>query len=237
MNELLLKTWTKPLDTGSGFEKKLLVNTLNSHSFNIAIKDQAFYNALLKSDILLPDGQGVVLALCFLKGQRVKKIAGYDWLVYELKMLDAIGGRCFFLGSTEKVLRLIKQRVAIDYPNVKVETFSPPFKPEFSAVENAQMIKAVNEFEPHVLFVGMTAPKQEKWAAAHFEDLNAMHIGSIGASFDFLAGTVKRAPGWVIRMGFEWLFRLLSEPRRLWERYLLGNPKFVFYILKEKLKK
>jgi N-acetylglucosaminyldiphosphoundecaprenol N-acetyl-beta-D-mannosaminyltransferase len=237
MNNLIAKTWALPLEMGSNFEKKLLINTLNSHSFNVAIKDPSFFEALMKSDILLPDGHGVVFALRFLEGKKMKKIAGYDLFIYELKQLNRIGGKCFFLGSTEKVLKLIEKRIAAEYPKIKVRSYSPPFKSEFSDVESAQMIKLVNEFEPHVLFVGMTAPKQEKWASAHFEALNARHIDCIGATFDFFAGTVKRAPDWMIRLGLEWLFRLLSEPGRLWKRYLIGNPQFIYFLVKEKLKK
>ncbi len=234
MEKLLSKTWTLPLEMGGTFEKKLLINTINTHSYNVALKDQGFYDALMKSDILLPDGHGVVFAIWMLEGKWVKKIAGYDLLVYELNQLNSVGGKCFFLGSTPKVLQLIEKRMSHEYPQVIVKTYSPPFKPEFSADDNEKMINAVNKFEPHVLFVGMTAPKQEKWAAAHFEALNAMHVGSIGASFDFFAGTIKRAPGWMIWLGFEWLFRLVYEPKRLWERYLIGNPRFIYSVLKQK---
>jgi N-acetylglucosaminyldiphosphoundecaprenol N-acetyl-beta-D-mannosaminyltransferase len=237
MNKLLAKTWRYPLELGSSFEKKLLISTLNTHSFNVALKDREFYDSLMQSDILLPDGHGVVLALRFLENIRVKKIAGYDLLIYELSQLNIIEGKCFFLGSTNKVLDLIEKRILVEFPNVKVKTFSPPFMPEFSAEMSNQMIELVNEFEPHVLFVGMTAPKQEKWAHANFEAINAWHVDCVGATFDFFAGTVKRAPDWMIFWGIEWLFRLLSEPRRLWERYLIGNPKFLLFLVKEKYKK
>ena len=97
------------------------------------------------------------------------------------------------------------------------------------------MIDAVNRVEPDVLFIGMTAPKQEKWAFKYYQMLNAGHICCIGAVFDFYAGTVKRAPEWMISLGMEWFYRLIREPRRMWRRYLIGNIKFIGYILREKL--
>ena len=97
------------------------------------------------------------------------------------------------------------------------------------------MIRKVNDFNPDVLFIGMTAPKQEKWAYQHFNELEAGHICCIGAVFDFYAGNIERAPGWMIDSGLEWLFRLLKEPRRMWRRYLIGNSKFIWLIIKEKL--
>ncbi|MGC1392281.1 MAG: WecB/TagA/CpsF family glycosyltransferase, partial [Bacteroidales bacterium] len=150
--------------------------------------------------------------------------------------LNKTGGKCFFLGSSDKVLKLIVQRISKEYPKIRVSSYSPPYKPVFTDEENDQMINTVNSFSPDVLFVGMTAPKQEKWAAAHFEKLNARHICSIGAVFDFYALTVRRAPAWMIRHGLEWLYRLIVEPRRMWRRYIVGNPKFIWFIIKEKFK-
>jgi N-acetylglucosaminyldiphosphoundecaprenol N-acetyl-beta-D-mannosaminyltransferase len=236
MNSLLAKIWTHPLQTGSAYNEKLLISTLNTHSFNVALNDKPFFDALINSDILLPDGIGVVFALWLFQGEKIKKIAGYDLLIYELQQLDKIKGKCFFMGSTETVLHLIEQRVSRDFPNIKVGTFSPPYKDKFSNEDSSSMIKAVNDFQPNVLFVGMTAPKQEKWAYEHFKELNVSHVDCIGATFDFFAGTKRRAPNWIIRTGFEWLYRLIIEPKRMWKRYLIGNPKFIVYVLKEKLR-
>ena len=98
------------------------------------------------------------------------------------------------------------------------------------------MIAKVNASNPDVLFIGMTAPKQEKWAYKHYDKLKIeAHIGSIGAVFDFYAGKVNRAPKWMIKIGLEWLYRLLKEPKRMWKRYVLGNTQFIYAILREKL--
>ena len=98
------------------------------------------------------------------------------------------------------------------------------------------MISAINHSNPDLLWIGMTAPKQEKWAYTHLDRLDVhCHIGTIGAVFDFFAGTVKRAPERWQRAGLEWLYRLLSEPRRMWRRYFIGNAKFIYYIMVEKI--
>lgn len=213
---------------------KLLINTLNAHSFNLALTDPAFAEAILKSDVLLPDGISIVFAKRFLTGEGLKKIAGADLFYYEMDKLNKLGGRCLFLGSKESTLNLIEQKVKIEYPNVKVFIFSPPFKPDFSIEENENMINMINDIKPDVLFIGMTAPKQEKWAYRHFNELEAGHVCCIGAVFDFYAGTITRAPEYMIKLGLEWFYRLINEPRRMWRRYLIGNTKFIWFVLREK---
>ena len=215
-------------------QSRALINTLNVHSYNTARKDKEFRKALQHSDILLPDGIGVVWALRLFNKLKLKKIAGEDLFHYEMHRVNQLGGKCFFLGSSNKTLQLIREKAATDYPRLQVYSYSPPFKTEFSAEESEAMVAAVNEVEPDVLFIGMTAPKQEKWAFKYFHQLNAGHICCIGAVFDFYAGTVKRAPHWMISVGMEWLYRLIAEPRRMWRRYLIGNTVFIAYVLMEK---
>lgn len=215
-------------------DKKKLITTLNAHSYNLALQDDKFRKALTKSHVLIPDGISVVLALKLLTGKKINKIAGADLFYYEMNKIQQSGGKVFFLGSSEETLEKIRERAAIEYPNVEVYSYSPPFKAKFSENENAEMITRINEVNPDVLFVGMTAPKQEKWAYEHFSELKTKHVCCIGAVFDFYAGTVKRAPEWLINLGLEWLCRLIREPKRMWRRYLIGNAKFVFYIMKEK---
>lgn len=214
-------------------DKKLLINTINAHSYNMAQKDELFAKSLHSSDILLPDGISIVIALRIFYQKRIKKIAGADLFIYEMERLNKSGGKCFFLGSSLETLKKIQHKVNEKYSNVQVDTYSPPYVSEFSESNTKNMLNAVNSFEPDVLFIGITAPKQEKWAYQHFEDLNAKHICSIGAVFDFFAGTVKRAPDWMIKSGLEWFYRLIMEPRRMWRRYIFGNTKFLFFMIKE----
>ena len=215
-------------------DEKTLISTINAYSYNVSFKDKLFKEALQNSDVLIPDGIGVVWAVRLLTGKKIKKIAGADLFFYEMERLQNTEGKCFFLGSTNETLTKIVKRASIEYPNVELQTYSPPYKPEFSEEDNKIMIEKINSFQPDVLFVGMTAPKQEKWAYINFNSLQAGHVCSIGAVFDFYAGTVTRAPNWMIRIGLEWFYRLVKEPKRMWRRYLIGNTIFVLQILREK---
>ncbi len=216
---------------------KLLINTINAHSYNTARKDALFAEALLKGDVLIPDGASIVKACRWLKAKSrpQERCAGYDLFDFEMKRLNERGGTCFFLGSSHAVLELIRRRAAVEYPHIRVLTYSPPYKAEFSEEESWAMIEAVNRANPDLLWIGMTAPKQEKWAYAHWDELEIhCHCGTIGAVFDFYAGTVKRAPQWWQRHSLEWLYRLWKEPRRMWRRYIVGNTLFVGYVWLEK---
>lgn len=215
---------------------KILINTINAHSYNTARKDAAFAEALLKGDALIPDGASIVLAFRFLKHKKIERIAGWDLFLHEMNKLNRKGGICFFLGSNEDTLRKIKVKAAGLYPNIRVETYSPPYKAEFSVTDNQKMIEAVNRVKPDLLWIGMTAPKQEKWAYEHLRELEVNGpIGTIGAVFDFFAENIQRAPLWWQKHSLEWFYRLLMEPKRMWRRYIIGNTLFVWYILKEKI--
>jgi len=245
-------------------EGKVLINTINAHSYNVAQRDEQFAEALQTVQgsrsmvhgaqpymkCLIPDGASIVKVCRWLKAksQPKERIAGWDLFLFEMNDLEKKNGKLkmengkclkvMFLGSSEKVLTMISQRAAVDYPNLEVVTYSPPYKPEFSEEDNQAMIEAINEANPDLLWIGMTAPKQEKWAYQHWEELNIhCHCGTIGAVFDFYAGTARRAPLWWQEHSLEWLYRLLTEPRRMWRRYVIGNPLFLWNVMKEKIKR
>ena len=243
-------------------EGKLLINTVNAHSYNTARKDSLFAEALTNGDVLIPDGVSIVKACKWIKAksQPKERIAGWDLFAFEMEKLERESVKCemlnvklednnstlnnqhstlkktvMFMGSSQKVLDLIVKRAAEVYPHLKVVTYSPPYKPEFSDEDNKAIIDAINAANPDLLWIGMTAPKQEKWTYSHWNELNIhCHVGTIGAVFDFFAGTVERAPMWWQRHGLEWLYRLLKEPKRMWRRYIIGNALFLWNIaLKE----
>ena len=241
-------------------EGKLLINTVNAHSFNTAKKDQLFAEALTNGDVLIPDGVSIVKAckLIKAKSQPKERIAGWDLFFFEMNKLEE-SAKCemlnvnledsnltfntqhstlpktvMFMGSSQKVLDLIVKRAAVDYPHLKVVTYSPPYKPEFSDEDNKAIIDAINAANLDLLWIGMTAPKQEKWTYSHWNELNIhCHVGTIGAVFDFFAGTVERAPIWWQEHGLEWLYRLIKEPKRMWRRYIIGNTLFLWNMVKE----
>lgn len=217
-------------------EGKLLINTINAHSYNTALKDAFFAEALMKGDAPIPDGASIVMACRKLKAksQPTERIAGWDLFAMEMERLNQKGGTCFFMGSSEKVLNLIREKAKTVYPNIRIETYSPPYKPEFSEEENQAIIEAINRANPDLLWIGMTAPKQEKWAYRHWNELDIhCHCGTIGAVFDFFAGTMERAPLWWQEHSLEWLNRLLKEPKRMWRRYIIGNTLFIWNIFRE----
>ncbi len=218
-------------------EGKLLINTVNAHSFNTAKKDALFAEALTKGDVLIPDGVSIVKACKWVKAKSRPKerIAGWDLFTHEMGRLEKKGGgTVMFMGSSQRVLDLIVKRAAVDYPHLKVVTYSPPYKPEFSEEDNRAIISAINEANPDLLWIGMTAPKQEKWTYSHWGELDIhCHVGTIGAVFDFFAGTVERAPLWWQEHGLEWLYRLMKEPKRMWRRYIIGNALFLWNMVLE----
>ena len=285
-------------------EGKLLINTINAHSYNTARKDELFAEALTNGDVLIPDGVSIVKACRWIKAksQPKERIAGWDLFEFEMNKLEECGMKnvecgvngeergmnnssldnsqsasadhscsgkrlyepsaklkilalasvstsraqnskfrerpltVMFMGSSQKVLDLIVKRAAEVYPHLKIVTYSPPYKPEFSEEDNKAIIEAINAVDPDLLWIGMTAPKQEKWTYSHWNELNIhCHVGTIGAVFDFFAGTVERAPIWWQRHGLEWLYRLLKEPKRMWRRYIIGNTLFLWNMLKEKV--
>ena len=229
LNYNITKQSLNQIDFGSN----RIINTINPHSYCIAKQDLQFKQALSSSDILLPDGVGIVFANRFLNGKQIKKIAGYDLFLFLMNKLNNESGSVFFLGASEETLEKIKRKCALEYPNVSFGNYSPPYKPVFTTEDSNKMCSQVNAFQPDVLFVGMTAPKQEKWVYKYKDDLNANNICSIGAVFDFYAGNVNRAPKFIVRLGLEWLHRSMKS-KRLFKRNFTSNPKFVLHILKMK---
>ena len=216
---------------------KVLINTINAHSFNTAQEDDLFAEALKNGDYLIPDGASIVKACRWLgcRSQPKERIAGWDLFEFEMGRLNERGGRCMFMGSSPRVLSLIVEKARVVYPNIEVVTYSPPYKAEFTAEEDRAIIAAIKGADADLLWIGMTAPKQEKWTYSHWAELDIhCHVGTIGAVFDFFAGTYRRAPRWWQEHSLEWLYRLVKEPRRMWRRYVIGNPLFLLNVRRER---
>ncbi len=205
---------------------------LNPHSYAVALDDALFTQVLKDADWLVPDGTGVVMASRFLGGSIRERVTGSDIFSGMHRRMNAVGGMSvFFLGATEETLIQICEKMATDYPGIHVAgTYSPPFKSSYSAEELDMMINAINTTAPDVLWVGMTAPKQEKWIYQNRNRLNVKFAGAIGAVFDFYTGQVKRSHPVFQRFGLEWLPRLIQQPRRLWRRMFVSAPIFLWHV-------
>lgn len=225
-----------PRQTGPA-RRCLWLACLNPHSYAIALDDALFTQALKDADWLVPDGAGVVVASRLLRGGITERVTGSDVFSGLHQRMNSAGGMSvFFLGATEDTLARICVRMANDYPDIKVVgTHSPPFKPTYSSTEIDEMINTINALEPDVLWVGMTAPKQEKWIYQHRTRLNVKFAGAIGAVFDFYSGQVTRSHPVFQRLGLEWLPRLVRQPRRLWRRMFVSAPVFIWHVFKQKV--
>ncbi|MGI9199904.1 MAG: WecB/TagA/CpsF family glycosyltransferase [Woeseiaceae bacterium] len=212
---------------------------LNPHSVEVAATDETFHNSLVSADFLTPDGIGVVYASRLLGGQIRTRLTGMDvFLGIAMAMDRAKQGSFFFLGSTEETLHKIREEMAVRFPHVTVAgSYSPPFKPKFSAEDNRQMIEAINESNADVLWVGLTAPKQEKWIFENREHLNVGFAAPVGAVFDMFVGNINRVSPFWQNLGFEWLPRLVQEPKRLWRRSLVSAPRFLLRALAYRFRK
>jgi N-acetylglucosaminyldiphosphoundecaprenol N-acetyl-beta-D-mannosaminyltransferase len=195
-----------------------LLTTISPNSYGISTKDSLFREALMNSDYLVLDGVYFAISSILLHGKNIRKNQGSDVYFHFMRTMNDQSGKVFFLGSSEEILKKIKIRASADYPNIRIGSYSPPYKQEFSAEDNQKMIESLNNFVPDVLFVGMTCPKQEKWAYQHKEQVNAKLICCIGAVFDWYAGNEKTiAPiWWRLRLG--WLIRTIHRPEIL-KRY------------------
>jgi N-acetylglucosaminyldiphosphoundecaprenol N-acetyl-beta-D-mannosaminyltransferase len=192
-----------------------LLTTISPNSYGISKCDIEFQLALKKSDYLVLDGVYFALASIFLNGRNIKRNQGPDVFYHFMERMNVIKGKVFFLGSSNDTLDKIFKRAEIDYPNINLCAFSPPFKDEFSDTDNLKMCQIINEFKPDVLFIGMTCPKQEKWAFKNKNNIKASLICCIGAVFDWYAGNQKdiHPIWWKLRLA--WLKRTIDRPEIL----------------------
>ncbi len=231
MNTLNILTYDVFIDPLSSIKidpkKRQIINTINPHSYIVANKDTHFSEALRTSDILLPDGSGIVLAAKSCHRKNILRISGSDLHAHLLELLDDESGSCFYLGSSSGTLDKIKERINRERPNIRAGFYSPPYKEEFSEKDNQKILKVIEAFKPDVLFIGMTAPKQEKWLLKHKAKLDVKIAASVGAVFDFYSGNIKRSSQFWIDRNLEWLPRLVGEPNRLWRRNFVSAPLFL----------
>lgn len=204
----------------------------NVHSVVTARSDPALRTAVNEADMATPDGMPIAWLIGRRLGKPQARVNGPDLMLALCREAAARGISVAFFGSSERTLALMRERLHAQFPALRISVMvAPPFRP-LSAAENADYVRQLNESGAALVFVGLGCPKQECWMNAHRAELAAVSIG-VGAAFDYLAGTVRRPPRWMQRAGLEWLGRLIAEPGRLWQRYLVTNTVFLLYALPE----
>jgi len=202
-----------------------VINTISPNSYGLSTCDTEFYQSLKKSDYLVLDGVYFALASILLQGKNIKKNQGPDVFDHFMKRADLNGYKVFFLGSSPETLEKIEEKAHRIYPNVKVKSYAPPFKSYFSEEDNNKMLDVINEYEPDILFIGMTCPKQEKWAVRHKYLLKSGLIISIGNVFDWFAGTQKAIHSLWYKLRLAWLIRVFLRPE-IFSRNIGNQMKF-----------
>ncbi len=204
----------------------------------LEVFDTAGFRAVVnQADLVIPDGKPLSIAQKLLGHKNAVQVRGQDIM----NALCAASGEKqinigFYGGSSDAILGLVKENLFAKFPDIRITyDFSPPFR-KLNKKEDAEVVEQINTAKVDVLFVGIGCPKQEYWMAEHKDELNCVMLG-VGAAFDFIAGNKKHAPIWIQKMGLEWLFRLATEPKRLWKRYLKQNPRFIWYFALQLFKK
>ncbi|TAM37165.1 glycosyltransferase [bacterium] len=203
----------------------------NAYDAVVSRRDSRVKNAVNSSSLTVLDGISLVL-LARLKGYGFKKrVYGPDLMLNFLKVAQEKGYSSFFYGTTEATLGLLLRYLKSEFPDLKISgCYAPPFG-KMAKEEDEKVARLINEAKPDVVWVGLGCPKQQLWMYGHKDALRVPVMIGVGAAFDFLAGVKPQAPLWIRDNGFEWLFRLVTEPKRLWRRYLLDYPLFVYYIV------
>jgi len=209
----------------------------NVHMCMETFDSECFREVVNSADLVIADGKPISWAQKIMGHKKAEQVRGQDIMTALCQHSDkselSIG---FYGGSSDEVLTRVTDNLKQQFNNIKIAySYSPPFR-ALTVAEDDKIVAEINQVNVDILFVGIGCPKQENWMAEHKDRLSCVMLG-VGAAFDFIAGDKKHAPRWMQRIGCEWLFRLFSEPRRLWKRYLKQNPRFVFYFLKQLIKK
>lgn len=220
--------------TGAASSAGLWLACLNPHSYAESRGDARFHAALSNAHWLIPDGVGIVLASRLLGGRIRRRLCGPDLFVALSAAMNRRGPfTALFIGSTEQTLAALTRRYAEQHPNAtRIGSYAPPFRAEFEPADIERMKAVIREHRPDLLWVGLTAPKQEILLAEFAKDDPQYRFAAgIGAAFDFYVGNVKRSPRIFRQLGLEWLPRLLQQPRRLWRRTFVSAPLFLWCVL------
>ncbi|HMD88480.1 MAG TPA: WecB/TagA/CpsF family glycosyltransferase [Anaerolineaceae bacterium] len=218
-------------------QRKAILTYVNVHAVNLAYKQGWFKDFINQSQVVFCDGFGVKWAAKFLHGKELQRYTPPDWFGRLAGMCAENEISIFFLGTRQDVIEKAAAVLKEGHPRLKIAGVHHGFfNKEPLSSENQEVLASINGCHADILVVGFGMPAQEKWILDNWGQLHASVVIPVGAFFDCLAGDVVRAPRWMTDNGLEWLGRLIIEPRRLWKRYILGNPLFLWRVLLQKLK-
>ncbi|MEH7494523.1 WecB/TagA/CpsF family glycosyltransferase [Neobacillus niacini] len=205
----------------------------NVHTTVTSYEDADYLRIQNGGLMAIPDG-GPLSTVGRRKGQvNMRRTTGPSLMGELFKVSTEYGYSHYFYGSTEETLEKLYKNLTVDFPGIQIAgMYSPPFRP-ISPEEDEEIIKRINETQPDFVWVGLGAPKQEKWMAEHQGKVRGLMVG-VGAGFDYYAKNIKRAPEWMQRLNLEWLYRLLQDPKRLFARYVVTNSKFLWFMARGK---
>lgn len=215
--------------------EKYYVSVADVHGVIEAQDDPEFKKILNDSGLIVPDGRPIFWLLRLAGHGDVTQTTGSDLIQRFSEALAERGYSAFYYGGAPGVAENVAAVLEDRYPGLRTaDTYCPPFR-DLDAREEAEIVDMINVSGAHVVWVGLGAPKQERWMARFIDRLDVPVLVGVGAVFDFLTGRVKRCPRWLQIVGLEWLYRISQEPRRLWKRYARSNSLFLYYLLCERL--
>ncbi len=213
--------------------RKVIISNVNVHAINLAYSHPKFRTIINSSQAIFCDGFGVKWAVYLFKGLKLHRFTPPDWFGRFAGECEKQGFSIFFLGSRQEVVEKAADILKETYPNLKiVGVHHGFFDRQIIGLENRQVVQMINSLRPDNLVVGFGMPIQEQWIHDNFDDLQTHILLPVGAFFDYFAGNIRRAPQWMTNHGLEWLGRLVIEPNRLWKRYIVGNPLFIWRVIK-----
>jgi N-acetylglucosaminyldiphosphoundecaprenol N-acetyl-beta-D-mannosaminyltransferase len=225
----VVKTCAAWISARNGRTQAHYICVTSVHGVMEARKNEGIRNILNHADITTPDGMPLVWALRSFGMREQQRVYGPNLMLALCDQAAELGHRVFLYGGRPETLDMLRENLLARFPNlILAGSYSPPFT-ALSQEEEGRVRGMIREAAPDLLFVGISTPKQERWMSEHREVFPGVVMVGVGAAFDFHAGRVQQAPGWMQRNGLEWLFRLTREPSRLWRRYVLVTPWFVPY--------
>jgi N-acetylglucosaminyldiphosphoundecaprenol N-acetyl-beta-D-mannosaminyltransferase len=220
--------------------QSIFIVAANVHVLMTAHWQKSYQIALEQASLITPDGMPLVWAMKLLGIKDQRRVYGPDLMLAVCDRATQKGYGIYLYGSTEPTLELLAQKLKQKFPKLIISGKYAPAK--FPIVDNLPELtdlnsdlERINQSDAKIIFIGLGCPKQEYWMAAAKGKLNGVAIG-VGAAFDFHSGRVSQAPRWLMAIGLEWLYRLIQEPQRLWQRYLIQNPLFLFLFVKQLIK-